>query len=411
MGLPPNEGPRLAALGTSLVAGDLVLPVLALKESALDSNMRVMAAYARAHSFELAPHGKTTMSPELFRRQLEAGAWGITVANVAQARVAFGAGAARVLVANEIVGTADAAGVVDALSGGNRELFCLVDSVYGAALLDANLARSGMSGRLGVLVEVGVRGGRTGVRHEQDAFDVVEAVRASAHLTLVGVEGYEGGIATDRSPEGLAAVDRYLDSVRRTVLALAGRGAFLGTAAALVSAGGSKYFDRVAEILGPAADYGGQPVRLIVRSGCYLTHDHGLYEAVSPLVPTAAGEDHLVPALELWAEVLSVPEEGLAIVGLGKRDASFDLGLPIPLHVARRPGRDVEAYTDGALVSLDDQHGYFRSGPTSRARPLMPGDRIGFGLSHPCTAFDKWRTVLLVDDTYSVRGHAHTFFH
>ena len=115
------------------------MPVLALKESALDSNMRVMAAYARAHSFELAPHGKTTMSPELFRRQLEAGAWGITVANVAQARVAFGAGAARVLVANEIVGTADAAGVVDALSGGNRELFCLVDSVYGAALLDLSL--------------------------------------------------------------------------------------------------------------------------------------------------------------------------------------------------------------------------------------------------------------------------------
>ena len=130
-----------------MVAGDLLLPALVLKESALDNNVRVMAAYARAHSFELAPHGKTTMSPELFRRQLEAGAWGITVANVAQAGVAFGAGAARVLVANEIVGTADAAGVVEALAGGDRELFCLVDSVYGAAtLLDANLARSGMSG-------------------------------------------------------------------------------------------------------------------------------------------------------------------------------------------------------------------------------------------------------------------------
>jgi D-serine dehydratase len=405
------ERPADVAVGTSVVAGDLVLPVLVLKESALDNNVRVMAAYARAHNFELAPHGKTTMSPELFRRQLEAGAWGITVANVAQAGVAFGAGAARVLVANEIVGTADAAEVVGALAGGDRELFCLVDSVYGAALLDANLARSGMSGRIGVLVEVGFRGGRTGVRHEQDVFDVVEAVQASAHLALVGVEGYEGGIAGDRSPEGLAAVDRYLDSVRRTVLALAGRGAFQGTATALVSAGGSKYFDRVAEILGPAADYGGQPVRLIVRSGCYLTHDHGLYEAVSPLAPTAAGEDHLVPALELWAEVLSVPEEDLAIVGLGKRDTSFDLGLPIPLHVARRSGGDVEAYTDGALVALDDQHGYFRSGPTSGERPLMPGDRIGFGLSHPCTAFDKWRTVLLVDDTYFVRDHAHTRFH
>ena len=398
------------AVGTSVVAGDLLLPALVLKESALDNNVAVMAAYARAHGFELAPHGKTTMSPELFRRQLDAGAWGITVANVAQAGVAFGAGAARVLVANEIVGTAGTAQVVEALAGGDRELLCLVDSVYGAELLDANLGRSGMLGRLGVLVEVGFRGGRTGVRHERDLFDVAEAVSASAHLALVGVEGYEGGIATDRSPEGLAAVDRYLDSVRRAVIALAGRDAFVGTGASLVSAGGSKYFDRVAEILGPAANYGGQTVRLIVRSGCYLTHDHGLYEAVSPLVATA-GEGHLLPALELWAEVLSVPEEGLAIIGLGKRDTSFDLGLPVPLHVARRSGGDVEAYIDGALVALDDQHGYFRSGPTSGGRPLMPGDRIGFGLSHPCTAFDKWRTVLLVDDAYCVRDHAHTFFH
>jgi D-serine dehydratase len=400
------------AVGTSVVAGDLLLPALVLKQTALDNNLRVMAAYAQAHGFELAPHGKTTMSPELFRLQLEAGAWGITVANVAQAGVAFGAGAARVLVANEIVGTADAAEVVEALAGGGRELLCLVDSDYGAALLDANLARSGMSGRVGVLVEVGIRGGRTGARHEQDVFNVAEAVSASAHLALAGVEGYEGGIAADRSSEGLASVDRYLDSVRHTVVALAERGAFLGTGTALVSAGGSKYFDRVAEILGPAADYAGQRVRLIVRSGCYLTHDHGLYEAVSPLGPTAGeDQDHLVPALELWAEVLSVPEEGLAIVGLGKRDTSFDLGLPIPLHVARRSGGDVEAYTDGALVALDDQHGYFRPGPTSGGPPLMPADRIGFGLSHPCTAFDKWRTVLLVDDAYCVRGHAHTFFH
>jgi D-serine dehydratase len=373
-----------------------------------------MAAYAREHGFELAPHGKTTMAPALFRRQLGAGAWGITVANVSQAAVAFGAGAQRALVANEIVGTADAAWAADAVRDGEHELLCLVDSAYGAALLDANLARAGMSGRLGVLVEVGTRGGRTGVRDDQDVLEVVATVGASAHLVLAGVEGYEGGIAADRSPEGLAAVDRYLDGVRRTVLALAGRDAFGTVGTAIVSAGGSKYFDRVAAVLGPGADFGGHPVRLIVRSGCYLTHDHGLYEAVSPLA-SGAGPDHLVPALELWAEVLSVPEPGLAIVGLGKRDTSFDLGLPVPLHLARRPAGTVETFTGGALVALDDQHGYFRpdrgdAGPAGR-RPLAPGDRIGFGLSHPCTAFDKWRTVLLVDDAFTVRDHIHTCFH
>jgi D-serine deaminase-like pyridoxal phosphate-dependent protein len=383
---------------------------MVLKESALDNNLRVMAAYARARGFDLAPHGKTTMAPELFRRQLEAGAWAITVANVAQANVAFGAGAARVLVANEIVGTADAAWAVGAVRGGDHELLCLVDSVYGVGLLDNNLGRAGMSGRLGVLVEVGFRGGRSGVRSEHDVFEVAAALSASAHLRLVGVEGYEGGIATDRSPESLAAVDSYLDGVRRTVVALAERGAFPTEGAALVSAGGSKYFDRVADILGAAADYGEHPVRLIARSGCYVTHDHGLYEAVSPLA-SSAGTDHLVPALELWAEVLSVPEEGLAIVGLGKRDTSFDLGLPVPLHVTRSPRPKVEAFTDGALVGLDDQHGYFRLGQGASQGSLLPGDRIGFGLSHPCTAFDKWRTVLLVDDAYTVRERIRTCFH
>ncbi len=349
---------------------------MVLKESALDNNLRVMAGYARAHGFELAPHGKTTMAPELFRRQLEAGAWGITVANVAQASVAFAAGAARVLVANEVVGTADALWAVDALAGGDRELLCLVDSVYGARLLDANLGRAGMTGRLGVLVEVGIRGGRTGVRSQQDVSAVVAAVRASAHLRLVGVEGYEGGIAADRSADGLAEVDRYLHSVRQTVRALAEQGAFAPAGTVVVSAGGSKFFDRVAEILGPAGDYGGLPVSLIVRSGCYVTHDHGMYATVSPLA-SSAGIDHLVAALELWAEVLSVPEPGLAIVGLGKRDTSFDLGLPVPLHLARRSRPEVGTFTNGALVALDDQHGYFRSGPSSAhgpgPRPWRPG--------------------------------------
>jgi D-serine deaminase-like pyridoxal phosphate-dependent protein len=393
-----------------VAAGDLLFPALVLKESALENNLRVMAGYARDHGFELAPHGKTTMAPELFRRQLEAGAWGITVANVAQASVAFGAGAARVLVANEIVGTADASWVVEAVGGGDHELVCLVDSVYGVGLLDRNLARAGLSGRLGVLVELGLQGGRTGARREHDVLEVVAAVSSSAHLRLVGVEGYEGGIATDRSAESLASVDLYLGAVRRTVRMLADRGAFEASGAVLVSAGGSKYFDRVAEILGPPADYGGHAVRLIARPGCYVSHDHGMYEAVSPLASSRSAGP-LRPALELWAEVLSIPEDGLAIVGLGKRDTSFDFGLPVPLHIARHASPAVEVFTDGALTGLDDQHGYLRLGPGLGPAGVLPGDRVGFGLSHPCTAFDKWGTVLLVDDGYIVRHRIRTYFH
>jgi D-serine deaminase-like pyridoxal phosphate-dependent protein len=141
-----------------------------------------------------------------------------------------------------------------------------------------------------------------------------------------------------------------------------------------------------------------------------VSHDHGVYEAVSPLA-SSKSRDALMPALELWAEVLSVPENGLAILGLGKRDASFDLGLPVPLHIVRCSNPTVEAFTSGALVGLDDQHGYFRLGHNSGTRAVLPGDRIGFGLSHPCTAFDKWRAILLVDDDYIVQEKICTFFH
>jgi D-serine dehydratase len=405
-----SSKPVQTAVGTSVLDGKLSLPLLVLKESALENNLRVMAEYAQANGFELAPHGKTTMAPELFRRQLDAGAWGITVANVAQASVAIGAGAARVLVANEIVGAGDAAWVAKATRDSDHELLCLVDSRYGASLLDRNLARAGMEGRLGVLVELGLQGGRTGARSIDEALEVAVAVGSSDHLHLAGVEGYEGGIGKDRSAESLAKVDDYLGMVRRAARAVAEIGGFDASHPLLVSAGGSRYFDRVAQLLGPTTDYGGHAVRLVVRSGCYLTHDHVAYETSSPLSSTSSSNP-LLPALELWAEVLSVPEEGLAIVGLGRRDASFDLGLPVPVHLSRFDSPTVTDFCHGALVALDDQHGYFRLDGGLSPVALLPGDRVGFGPSHPCTAFDKWRTVLLVDDDYVVKQEIQTFFH
>jgi D-serine deaminase-like pyridoxal phosphate-dependent protein len=72
-------------------------------------------------------------------------------------------------------------------------------------------------------------------------------------------------------------------------------------------------------------------VRVVLRSGCYLTHDDGLYARASPL-------PELRPALELWARVLSCPEPGLAIAGFGKRDAPYDIDLPV-IRAASAPER------------------------------------------------------------------------
>ena len=88
--MPANPGP----IGTNAALGDVALPAMLVKDAALENNLAVMKKYAADHGFLLAPHGKTTMAPKIFRRQLEAGAWAITVANMTQAAVAYQAGSA-----------------------------------------------------------------------------------------------------------------------------------------------------------------------------------------------------------------------------------------------------------------------------------------------------------------------------
>src|ERR1051326_7357186 len=102
--------PDVDALPLDQVAGrcwnalsDLLFPVLVLRDDALEHNLAEMAAFCRQSGVDLAPHGKTTMSPQLIRRQLHAGAWGVTAASPAQARLFRAFGVHRVLIANQVV--------------------------------------------------------------------------------------------------------------------------------------------------------------------------------------------------------------------------------------------------------------------------------------------------------------------
>jgi D-serine deaminase-like pyridoxal phosphate-dependent protein len=148
----------------------------------------------------------------------------------------------------------------------------------------------------------------------------------------------------------------------------------------------------------------------VVRSGCYLTHDHGTYAASSPLSPGASAWVELVgalkPALSLWAHVLSQPEPGLALLGFGKRDAPIDAGFPVPVahHPHRGAQHDIESWT---ITALNDQHAYLGTDP---ATVPAVGDVVVLGISHPCTAFDRWRLVMEVDADHDVVGAIRTFF-
>ncbi|MCQ4082248.1 amino acid deaminase [Streptomyces sp. RB6PN25] len=400
-GLPPDaEGltvGELAAQRRSLFDGGFTTPVLTLSAPALDHNLAQLGAYADKHGLAFAPHGKTSMAPQLFARQLAHGAWGITAAMPSQVRAYRAHGVQRIFLANEVVDEAALRWLARELDADPGFRFiCYVDSVRGVRLMDAALPR-----RLDVVVELGAPGGRTGVRDEATASEVAEAVAACDHLRLLGVAGYEGEIPQPSEPAVRAWLERLVALARRFDAA----GLLAEADEIVISAGGSAWFDTVAEVLEPVAGLS-KPVLKLLRSGAYVTHDDGRYRAVTPFRDRVPGEGSLRAAFRLWAQVVSRPEPGLAVVNAGKRDVSYDMDLPEPQFVRRADG-STSAAEGMRVTKLSDQHAFVALPGDGR---VEVGDWIGLGLSHPCTVFDKWQLIPLVAEDGRVTDYIRTFF-
>jgi D-serine dehydratase len=399
------------SLGWNLLREDVSLPVAVLSESRLQHNLEWMKAFISTYGLKLAPHGKTTMSPALFHRQLEEGAWGITLATAPQVQAAYEFGVRRVIMANQLVGKANMAIISRLLEDPAFELFVIVDSAANATQLGEFFAARGQ--RLNLLLELGIMGGRTGVRLSEDRDQLLAAIaRFPQTLALSGVEVYEGVLKDEPS------IREFLRAAVRELLVLEAGNHLRGERVILTGAG-SAWFDLVAEEwAGLARSWGGgeysRPLDIVLRPGCYLTHDVGIYRAAEARIRTSNPvaremQTGLLPALQLWAYVLSIPEPGLAILGLGKRDAAFDAGLPIPaMHY--RPGRDSApaiAPAGWKLTAMMDQHAFMQIGT---GEDLAVGDMLALDISHPCLTFDKWRQLLVVNDSYTVVDAVETFF-
>lgn len=405
-GFPHNSAPvrrsDMGKQGWNVLKGDLPLPLAIVKQSAMKHNLGWMQRFAKGQGVDMAPHGKTTMSPQLLQRQLDEGAWGLTFATVAQMRAGITAGAQRLIIANQVVNAVDLAGIQGMLREypGLRIVF-LVDSLAQLALIEtwskANTAQ--VVSPFEMLMEIGVMGARTGVRADADAMALAAAIHASPACRLVGIETYEGQGATGNSDNDKAYADTLMQCVCGIALACDQQGLF-DSDEVLMTAGGSAIFDLVSGWLTPKLS---KPVRGLLRSGCYITHDHGNYKRlVSAVNSRLHDSDGLKPAIEVWATVQSCPEPGLAILAVGRRDLSYDLELPIPLSTVNAPGAaPVAVPADWKITALNDQHAYLRGeGPAHAA--LKVGDLVALGISHPCTTFDKWRWMPVVDDSYGV---------
>jgi len=407
LGMVPGTSIQLgdaARLQWNLLEEDVSLPAAVLYAERIEHNLKWMQAFVGEYGVKLAPHGKTTMAPQLFRRQLDTGAWGITLATAHQVRAAYRGGVHRVLLANQLVGKRNMGMIAELLTDPSFDFFCLVDSADGVDQLGAFF--SDVRKKLNVLVELGVPGGRTGVRDDAQREAVLAAIaRWPGTIELAGVELYEG-VLQDESK-----VREFLQSAVDVTRKLIDEGR-IARKPAILSGAGSAWYDVVADEFAKANS---DAIEVVLRPGCYLTHDVGIYKkaqneifARNPIAKKMG--QGLKPALQLWAYVQSIPEPDRAIIGLGKRDSAFDAGMPEPAK-HYRPGtdapRDVSADDGWEIFGLMDQHAYLRIKPGD---DVKVGDMIAFDISHPCLTFDKWRQILVVDPKYRVTEVIETFF-
>ncbi|EHT14076.1 TPA: amino acid deaminase [Raoultella ornithinolytica] len=399
--LVPHKS-AVMACPANLLAEEVCLPAALVKKTALENNIAWMQRYADTRGVSLAPHGKTTMTPWIFQAQQRAGAWGIGVGSAWQASAAMASGIERVLMVNQLVGQANMQ-VVSQLKAHYRtvDFLCCVDSLANARTLSAFF--SARQQTLDVLIELGVPGGRCGCRSVDAALALAQEVATLPGLTLRGLELYEGVLhGDDPQPQ--------VEALLRQAAGLACQMAPLVEDEFILTGAGTVWYDVVCNVW--LAAQKPDRCRVVIRPGCYITHDVGIYEiarqeliARDPIACDLGGD--LTSALELMAMVQSVPEADRAVVNFGKRDCAFDAGLPQPVAHYRH-GKALPLQADEIVsVGIMDQHCMLRLAPGC---DVQVGDIVLFGTSHPCLTFDKWKTLLLVDDEYHVLEELDTLF-
>jgi D-serine dehydratase len=411
-GFPHHSAPlrcsAIGAQGWNVLRGDLPLPLAVIRRDLMQHNLTWMQDFAQSRGLGLAPHGKTSMSPQLFRHQLDAGAWGMTFATVTQAHVGILAGVTRCLIANQVFAEVDLRGVDDLkrCHAGLRVIF-LVDSLAQLALIEAWHQLHPQAEAFEVLLEIGVLGGRTGCRDLAFALTLAHRLHQSPAVRLVGVECYEGLATTGQSAQDAPYARQLMDRVQAVARACDEQNLF-DADEVLLTAGGSAIFDLVTPGLKLKLR---RPVTGLLRSGCYITHDQGTYQRMMHAVAERTGcGNGLQAAMEVWASVQSCPEPGLAILAVGKRDISYDWDMPRPLRVCPRGSLDLQAAAqDWRISKLNDQHAYLE-GTGPQHATLQVSDLVCLGISHPCTTFDKWRWMPLVDERYNVVDALVTYF-
>ncbi|MEY0005609.1 amino acid deaminase [Providencia rettgeri] len=396
-------------ISVNILHEDVCLPAVVVKCNELENNIAWMQHYSNVANVSLPPHGKTTMTPAIFKRQIAQGAWGLSVGTAYQAKVAVESGVQNIIIANQVVGKTNIRLLAELVQLNQANIYCCVDSVIHAKQLAAIFSSLDLA--INVLIELGVNGGRCGCRSEEEAIILANELTKLPSLMIAGIEFYEGVIHSDDAQKDIEEIQQFLQRVLTTSQKLDNLGVFARYSGELLITGaGSVWYDLVSKKM--AEFHLSKPIRFVIRPGCYITHDHGIYDEAQKALKVRDSmacqlDGDLMPAMEIVALIQSVPERGRAIVNFGKRDVAFDAGLPQPL-MQYREGKPVYFQTNSAkTVGLMDQHAILSFDENC---DFQVGDILVFGTSHPCITFDKWKVIYLVDDKYDVIEEMPTFF-
>jgi D-serine deaminase-like pyridoxal phosphate-dependent protein len=340
---------------------ELDTPALLLDLDAFERNLETMAQFFADRPTSLRPHAKTHKCPEIARRQLEAGAIGITCAKVGEAEVMAQAGVQDILIANQVVGDLKIDRLTDLAS--MCEMMVAVDDPTNVVALSQACQAKGVSLRILVEVDIGMH--RCGVQPGAPAVSLGQQVAASPNLQLAGLMGYEGHLVmVADAKEREAKVKQALAPLQETRELFQARGLPVG----IVSGGGTGTYDIS----------GANPPMTEIEAGSYVVMDAS-YVKVRPEFETA---------LTILSMVISRPAPNRVVTDTGMKAATSDHGLPVPIDV---PGASVRR--------LSEEHGLVELADPGAVR-LCAGDKMRLVPGHCCT------TINLYDNLHVVQGGA-----
>jgi D-serine deaminase-like pyridoxal phosphate-dependent protein len=339
MDAPAPDAAALAALDTPAVLVDL---------DVAERNVDRFQAYADAHGLVARPHVKTHKLPSLARRQLAAGAVGITCQKVSEAEAMVAAGGVDdVLLTYNVVGEAKL-----------TRLVRLARRVRLAVTADHPAVVDGLSDAfrdevpLRVLVECDTGAARCGVVSPEQAVDLARCIDAAPGLAF-------GGLMTYPRAGGPQSAQAFLAAAKAGCEAA-------GLAVEVVTSGGSPDMWRAHTA----------PVVTEYRPGTYVYMDRSLVRD-----GVCGFEDC---ALTVLATVVSTPTPERAVVDAGSKTLTSDTrGLEGFGHVLGR--------FDLAIDQLSEEHGRVTAG--GEATGLRVGERVRIVPNHACVVSNLFDAV------------------